>query len=102
MARDERKEYWGVDLPKDHPALQELDKFCTDEGMISRADATRMILVAWGKLRRGQSDSVWPGAPTAQPVVQQQPTQVQPLQGQGFERPRRALNGNAAAVELDV
>ena len=100
MARDERKEYWGVDLPKDHPALTELDQFCTDQGMISRADATRMIMIAWAKARHGQDASVWPGsgAPTAQPV--QQPTQ-QPLQGQ-FERPRRALNGNAAAVDLDL
>jgi hypothetical protein len=101
MARDERKEYWGVDLPKEHPALAELDQFCEDQGMISRADGTRMIMIAWAKARRGQDASVWPGSqPTAQPV-QQQPTQ-QPLQGQGFERPRRALNGNAAAVDLDL
>lgn len=100
MARDERKEYWGVDLPKEHLALAELDQFCVDKGMISRADATRMILIAWAELRRGIDPSVWPGSGTPAQPVQQQPTQAQPLQGQ-FERPRR-VNGNAQAVDLDL
>lgn len=95
--RNDKKEYWGADLPKHSDALQELDKFCNDEqGMISRTDATRMILIAWAKARQGKDTSIWPssGQP-AQPVQQSAPVR-QPLQGA-----RQPLNANALAVDLD-
>ncbi|BCL83189.1 hypothetical protein ccbrp13_56540 [Ktedonobacteria bacterium brp13] len=96
--RNEKKEYWGADLPKDSEALQELDAFANEQGMISRTDATRMILIAWAKARQGKDTSIWPGAqPVAQSSqsVQQNPVR-QPLQGA-----RQLLNANALAVDLD-
>lgn len=100
MARNENKEYWGADLPKHSDALAELDQFCNDQGMISRSDATRMILIAWAKARKGQDAAVWSGV---QPVAPAQPIPAQPSQGQTQEyRPRRVLNGNAASAELDL
>lgn len=101
MSRDNGREYWNADLPKEHFALVELDQYGKDEGGLSRRDATMRIIVEWAKMRKGMDTGVWPGSA---PVAQQPaaPVQSQPLQGQGqsFER-RRPLNGNASAVELD-
>lgn len=90
--RDERKAYWGADLPKGSDALAELDQFAIEQGLISRSDATRIILIEWAKTRRHGVQS----------VVLPQAGAPPPLQGQAVERPRRALNGNAAAVDLDL
>lgn len=97
MARNNEKEYWTADLPKDHAALAELDAFCKDEGMISRTDATRQILIAWAKIRQGKDPSVWPGTIPRGTVPAPGPM---PVQSNGQVR-RPMLNGNAMNVELD-
>jgi hypothetical protein len=98
MARNDKKEYWGADLPKGSDALTELDQFCEDQGMITRSDATRMILIAWAKSRQGKETAVW----SAQVMTSgNQPMQssFEPRRAQPVQRP---INNNAAAVELDM
>jgi hypothetical protein len=56
--------YWSTSLPKDHEALQALDAFCREWGGLTRAEATRRILIEWEKLRGGKEISAWgPNAP---------------------------------------
>ena len=57
--------YWTISLPKDHEALQALDAYCKEWGGLSRAEATRRLLMEWSKIQRGQSISPWlPNVPS--------------------------------------
>jgi hypothetical protein len=57
--------YWTISLPKDHEALQALDAYCKEWGGLSRAEATRRLLMEWCKIQRGQSISPWiPNGPS--------------------------------------
>jgi hypothetical protein len=60
--RIEDDAYWSTSLPKNHDALQTLDAFCQDWGGLTRAEATRRILIEWDKLRRGKEVSAWGGS----------------------------------------
>ncbi len=51
--------YWNTSLPKDHEALQELDSYCKEWGGLTRAEATRRLLIEWARLRRGKEISAW-------------------------------------------
>jgi hypothetical protein len=51
--------YWTTSLPRDHEALRELDAYSQEWGGLSRAEATRRLLIEWTKIRRGQSISGW-------------------------------------------
>src|SRR5947209_8679558 len=52
-------DYWNTSLPKDHDALCELDAYCQEWGGLTRAEATRRLLIEWAKLRRGKEISAW-------------------------------------------
>lgn len=51
--------YWTTSLPKHHQALQTLDVYCQEWGGLSRAEATRRLLIEWDKVRRGEASSGW-------------------------------------------
>lgn len=57
--RTEDDVYWSTSLPKTHEALQALDAFCQEWGGLTRAEATRRILIEWEKLRSGKEVSAW-------------------------------------------
>jgi hypothetical protein len=57
--RSNDDEYWTTSLPKDHEALQELDAYCTEWGGLTRAEATRRLLIEWVKVRKGESITGW-------------------------------------------
>ncbi len=52
-------EYWNTSLPKDHDALRELDAYCQEWGGLTRAEATRRLLIEWTLLRKGKDLSAW-------------------------------------------
>jgi hypothetical protein len=52
-------EYWNTSLPKDHDALRELDAYCQEWGGLTRAEATRRLLIEWTLLRQGKGLSSW-------------------------------------------
>jgi hypothetical protein len=60
-------DYWNTSLPKDHDALRELDAYCQEWGGLTRAEATRRLLIEWALLRNGKDLSAWsPGAPASE------------------------------------
>lgn len=64
--RNDDDAYWNTSLPKQHEALQSLDAFCKEWGGLSRAEATRRILIEWDRLRRGKDVSAWASGAMAQ------------------------------------
>jgi hypothetical protein len=59
-------DYWNTSLPKDHEALRELDAYCQEWGGLTRAEATRRLLMEWAMLRNGKDLSTWsPKAPVS-------------------------------------
>jgi hypothetical protein len=91
--RAEDDVYWSTSLPKNHEALQALDAFCNDWGGLTRAEATRRILIEWDKLCRGKEVSAW--APNASPLL------TQPGPSEGSRRvpggTQKGLLSNSAA-----
>jgi hypothetical protein len=57
--RKQEDEYWNTSLPKNHEALEELDTYCDEWGGLTRAEATRRLLIEWAKLRKGKEVSSW-------------------------------------------
>jgi hypothetical protein len=51
--------YWTTSLPRDHEALRALDAYCQEWGGLSRAEATRRLLIEWHKLKQGQPIAAW-------------------------------------------
>ncbi|GHO47566.1 hypothetical protein [Ktedonospora formicarum] len=79
--RNDDDVYWNTSLPRLHEALQALDTFCKEWGGLSRAEATRRILIEWDRLRRGKDVSAWAPATSAQwvmPVPQEQQRMLPP------------------------
>jgi hypothetical protein len=111
MSRRRSSVYTNYSLPEGSDALADLDQFCEEWGDISRADATRMLIIAWSKAKRGQFSELWgmsgsasstpenatstvatretapsiPATPPPTPIVR-----------------RRVSGGNASAVDLDL
>jgi hypothetical protein len=52
-------DYWNTSLPKEHDALRELDAYCQEWGGLTRAEATRRLLIEWALLRKGKDLSAW-------------------------------------------
>ena len=93
--------YWTVSLPKDHEALQALDAYCKEWGGLSRAEATRRLLMEWCKIQRGQSISPWlPNVPS-QPGEVATPEQVQRTLGTVNKPVRASQAARAASQVLD-
>lgn len=57
--RKNKEVYWTTSLPREHEALQGLDAYCREWGGLSRAEATRRLLIEWDKIRRGQPTTAW-------------------------------------------
>jgi len=57
--RKSNEVYWTTSLPRDHEALRALDAYCQEWGGLSRAEATRRLLIEWYKLRQGQLIAAW-------------------------------------------
>ena len=69
--------YWTTSLPKNHQALQMLDAYCQEWGGLSRAEATRRLLIEWDKLRRGEVMTAWTPQNAARSVLSGQPEWTQ-------------------------
>ena len=111
MARRVNSIYTNYPLPEDSIALDELDKYC-EEWTKTRTEATKDIMIAWAKARRGDPAALLasighPGllaATQPQAVVPVAPVPTAPAPEPVTERPAkrpRPTNGNAAAAELD-
>jgi hypothetical protein len=96
--RTEDDAYWTMSLPKDHEALQVLDAYCKEWGGLSRAEATRRLLIEWSKLYQGQSISPWLAASPTQPVGSVLP---QPAPGASSKPVIASRSAKAASQMLD-
>ncbi len=102
MAKKRDYETWGTGLPEDSEALEDLDAFCEEMGNITRAEATRFILIAWSKARRGKFQQMWGFASGSPAQVNVSMDQTPAAKGTA-KRPRSSRNGTVAAqsIELD-
>jgi hypothetical protein len=91
--RNDDDVYWNTSLPRQHEALQSLDTFCKEWGGLTRAEATRRILIEWDRLRRGKDVSAW--------ASEASPQFVTSSPAQGIQRtpraPQKPLTTNQAA-----
>ncbi len=102
MATKRDYKTWGTGLPEESEALEDLDDFCEEMGNITRAEATRFILIAWSKARRGKFQQMWgfaSGNPTQQVSVSMD--QLPPSAKETAAKKRNG-NGTAAAKTLDL
>ncbi|GLV59801.1 hypothetical protein KDH_66250 [Dictyobacter sp. S3.2.2.5] len=98
--RNSDEVYWSTSLPKDHEALQALDAYRHEWGGLSRAEATRRLLIEWHKLRQGQPIAAW--IPTVSP--QQHATNVgdkQQIAGMAYTPKTSNSVARAASRVLD-
>lgn len=90
--------YWTMSLPKDHEALQILDAYCQEWGGLSRAEATRRLLIEWSKLCQGQPISPWLAASPSQSM---RPVLPQPAPGARSKPVLASRSARAASQVLD-
>ena len=93
--------YWTTGLPDDSEALQDLQRLADELG-VTKAEATRLLLIAYSKASRGEWSQLW-GFSMA-PVVTS-PHLVQNGKGdiKSIElQQRRRRSAAAAAVALDL
>ena len=118
MARRVNSVYTNYPLPEDSIALDELDKYC-EEWTKTRTEATKDIMIAWAKARRGdpaallasigqpgllaamQPQAVVPASTVPSPEPAREATTTEAPAPKPTKRPR-PVNGNAAAAELDI
>lgn len=115
MARNKQCDYTNYPLPTGSTALQDLDAYRQEWGGISRAEATRQIIIAWSKVRHGElsalgamglSLSAVPEMPQL-PAPTERPPAVAERDTVEGRKPatakRRTLDtSNAQVVELDL
>jgi hypothetical protein len=96
--------YWTTGLPDDSEALGDLQRLANELG-VTKAEANRLLLIAYSKASRGQWSglwgfSLWPSLSTPHPLGAQngQPADSKHLEVQ--QRRRRSAVA-AAAVALD-
>jgi hypothetical protein len=93
--------YWTTGLPDDSQALRDLQRLADELG-VTKAEATRFLLIAYSKARRGEWSQFW-GFSMA-PVI------TSPHLGQNGKgdirsievQQRRQRSAAAAAVALDL
>ncbi len=93
--------YWTTGLPDDSEAFQDLQRLADELG-VTKAEATRLLLIAYSKASRGEWSQLW-GFSMA-PVVTS-PHLVQNGKGdiKSIElQQRRRRSAAAAAVALDL
>jgi hypothetical protein len=97
--RSNDDEYWTTSLPKDHEALRELDAYCNEWGGLTRAEATRRLLIEWVKVRKGESIVGWGPRASSQLAT----TALSPETRQAArESPKSALSNRAARAASQV
>jgi hypothetical protein len=91
--------YWTTSLPKDHEALLELDAYCADWGRLTRAEATRRLLIEWVKVRKGESIAGWgPRASSQVAAISLSPG----ARRAAGESPKSSLSNRAARAASQV
>jgi hypothetical protein len=97
--RSNDDEYWTTSLPKDHEALRELDAYCDEWGGLTRAEATRRLLIEWVKVRKGESIAGWGPRGSSQLAA----TVPSPgARGVAGESPKSSLSNRAARAASQV
>ena len=106
--RRENTVYTNYPLPDKSPALAELDAYC-DEWTKTRPEASKDIIIAWAKARRGDPAALLasiglPGLIGAQPAAAAVEVAPAPVKETAAPRPTRPkpTNGNALAADLDL
>jgi hypothetical protein len=105
--RKDRWTYWTTGLPSSSEALQDLQRLADELG-ITKAEANRLLLIAYSKAIRGEWSQLWGfsmGAviaspyPVGSPTPQNGRTEITHSQRQ---QQRRRGTAAAAAVALDL
>src|SRR5436305_14682250 len=78
LMRRPNHKHWATSLPESSEALSDLDAFCNEMGGIERSEATRFILIAWSKARRGQFTAMW-GFGSQMPASQAMVVSTEPV-----------------------
>ncbi len=103
MAKKRDYETWGTGLPEESEALEDLDAFCEEMGNITRAEATRFVLIAWSKARRGKFQQMWGFASGSPAQVNVSMDQAAASAAKETEKRRHSSrNGTVAAQALDL
>ena len=93
--------YWTTGLPDDSEAFQDLQRLADELG-VTKAEATRLLLIAYSKASRGEWSQLWgfSMAPVITPphLVQNGKGDIRSIELQQRRRRRAA----AAAVALDL
>lgn len=90
---------WETALPENSDAFRDLEDFCAEMGDIDRAIATRFILIAWSKARRGQLGQMWGFSfAGAGQVPSPAPAPVEPVQ----ESKKKELRGRQTVTKAAV
>jgi len=97
--RKEEDEYWNTSLPKNHEALDELDAYCNEWGGLTRAEATRRLLIEWAKLRRGKEISAWVLNPSPRLATSVSPEGIRRTPG-GIQKPSLTNSTAKAASKV--
>lgn len=101
MAKKRDYETWGTGLPEGSEALEDLDAFCEEMGNITRAEATRFILIAWSKARRGKFQQMW-GFASGSPAQLNVSMDAAPVAKEAVKKSRSSRNGSVAAQAIDL
>ena len=93
--------YWTTGLPDDSEAFQDLQRLADELG-VTKAEATRLLLIAYSKASRGEWSQLWgfSMAPviTSPHLVQNGKGDIRSIELQQ----RRRRSAAAAAVALDL
>ena len=84
MSKQAGRDYIQLSVKSGHPALDELDRYCDEQGGVSRSDAMRSIFIAWYESRTGQQPATMQSRPAPSPA-----------------RTQRPVTSNAATADLD-
>jgi hypothetical protein len=96
--------YWTTGLPSDSEALADLHRLSEELG-ITKAEATRLLLIAYSKASRGEWSQLW-GFSVGSVVTTPSLVGAQNGRGADFKgielQQRRRRSAVAAAVALDL
>jgi hypothetical protein len=101
--------YWTTGLPDDSEALQDLQRLADELG-VTKAEANRLLLIAYSKAIRGEWSQMWgfsTGAVIASPyLIGSPPTQngkaeIASVEERQLRRRRSAAAAAAVAFDLD-
>ena len=95
--------YWTTGLPDDSEAFQDLRRLADELG-VTKAEATRLLLIAYSKASRGEWSQLWgfSMAPviTSPHLVQSGKADIRSIEAQ--QRRRRSVAAAAVALDLEV